>query len=196
MAQQGGQIPPGWQQQHDPASNRNYFIDPTGASHWEIPATAWQQGQPAAAAPVPAPQPAAQPQMQQQAAQQQQAQQAQVQQQQAAQQQAAQQQAAQQQAQYAQQQQAAQAQAAQAQAAAQQQQAAQQAVTPGQFNPQNPDFAAIEDRDGVRFSWNVWPTSRIESARIVVPLGCVYTPLKETTDLHTLPYEPVQVRFQ
>ena len=30
-----------------------------------------------------------------------------------------------------------------------------------------------------------------ESARIVVPLGCVYTPLKETTDLHTLPYEPV-----
>eukprot|EP01045_Picozoa_sp_COSAG04_P023177 COSAG04_NODE_2716_length_3693_cov_2.258208_2_plen_87_part_00 len=24
-----------------------------------------------------------------------------------------------------------------------------------------------------------------------MPLGCVYTPLKETTDLHTLPYEPV-----
>ncbi len=179
MAQQGGQLPPGWQQQHDPASGRSYFIDPQGTSHWEIPAAAYQQQ---AAAPAPA---AAQ---QQQAVQQQQQQQQQAaqQQQQYAQQQAAQQQAARQA--QMQQQQAAQ------QQQQQQQQAAAAAVAPGQFNPQNPDFPAIEDRDGVRFSWNVWPTSKIETARIVVPLGCLYTPLKETTDLHTLPYEPVQCK--
>lgn len=36
-----------------------------------------------------------------------------------------------------------------------------------------------EDRDGVRFTWNVWPSSRIEATRLVVPLGCLYQPLKE-----------------
>lgn len=36
-----------------------------------------------------------------------------------------------------------------------------------------------EDRDGVRFTWNVWPSSRLEATRLVVPLGCLYQPLKE-----------------
>ena len=36
-----------------------------------------------------------------------------------------------------------------------------------------------EDRDGVRMSWNVWPSSRLEATRLVVPLACLYTPLKE-----------------
>jgi hypothetical protein len=36
-----------------------------------------------------------------------------------------------------------------------------------------------EDRDGVRFTWNVWPSSRLETTRLVVPLGCLYQPLKE-----------------
>nr|KAG5699739.1 hypothetical protein BaRGS_014155 [Batillaria attramentaria] len=40
-----------------------------------------------------------------------------------------------------------------------------------------------EDRDGVRFSWNVWPSSRLEATRMVVPLGCLFTPLKERPDL-------------
>lgn len=36
-----------------------------------------------------------------------------------------------------------------------------------------------EDRDGVRISWNVWPSSKLEATRMVVPLGVLVTPLKE-----------------
>eukprot|EP00899_Mesostigma_viride_P007974 jgi/Mesvir1/17178/Mv07599-RA.1 len=53
------------------------------------------------------------------------------------------------------------------------------------------EFSEAEAQDGLRFSWNVWPSSRIEAARIVVPLGCMVTPLKEIPDMPVLPYEPV-----
>lgn len=49
----------------------------------------------------------------------------------------------------------------------------------------------IEDKDGIRFSWNAWPASRLEATRIVVPVGCLYTPLKERDDLPPVYYEPV-----
>lgn len=48
-----------------------------------------------------------------------------------------------------------------------------------------------EDRDGIRFTWNVWPSSRIDATRLVVPLGCLYQPIKERPDLPPLPYDPV-----
>lgn len=48
-----------------------------------------------------------------------------------------------------------------------------------------------EERDGVRFTWNVWPSTRIEATRLVVPLGCLFTPLKERLDLPPLNYDPV-----
>lgn len=48
-----------------------------------------------------------------------------------------------------------------------------------------------EDRDGTRFSWNVWPSSRIEATRMVIPLGCLLTPIKERTDLPPIQYDPV-----
>jgi protein transport protein SEC23 len=48
-----------------------------------------------------------------------------------------------------------------------------------------------EDRDGVRFTWNVWPSSRIEATRLVVPLGCLYQPIKERQDLPPIQYDPV-----
>ena len=35
------------------------------------------------------------------------------------------------------------------------------------------DFIGPELRDGVRFSWNVWPASKIDSTRIVVPIACL-----------------------
>ena len=53
------------------------------------------------------------------------------------------------------------------------------------------DFHEVEATDGVRFSWNVWPSSRLEATRMVVPLGCLYTPLKPIAELPLLPYEPV-----
>lgn len=48
-----------------------------------------------------------------------------------------------------------------------------------------------EDRDGIRLTWNVWPSSRIETTRLVVPLACLYQPLKERPDLPPIQYEPV-----
>merc|ERR1711881_262663 len=48
-----------------------------------------------------------------------------------------------------------------------------------------------EDRDGIRLSWNVWPSSRLEATRMVVPLSCLFTPLKERPDLPPIQYEPI-----
>uniref|UniRef100_A0A1A9UN52 Protein transport protein SEC23 n=1 Tax=Glossina austeni TaxID=7395 RepID=A0A1A9UN52_GLOAU len=48
-----------------------------------------------------------------------------------------------------------------------------------------------EDRDGARLTWNVWPSSRIDASRQVVPLACLYQPLKERSDLPPIQYEPV-----
>ena len=44
---------------------------------------------------------------------------------------------------------------------------------------------------GVRLSWNVWPSSRIEATRTVVPVSALYTPLKNRQDLPPVLYEPV-----
>jgi len=53
------------------------------------------------------------------------------------------------------------------------------------------DVHEVEASDGVRFSWNVWPSTRLEATRMVVPLGCLYTPLKPIENLPVLPYEPI-----
>ena len=70
------------------------------------------------------------------------------------------------------------------------------------------NFEDVEDRDGkhplsrakppaytsslgVRLSWNVWPSSRIEATRTVVPISALYTPLKQREDLPPVLYEPV-----
>ncbi|KAI7411882.1 Protein transport protein [Hortaea werneckii] len=56
-------------------------------------------------------------------------------------------------------------------------------------------WSDIEDRDGVRLSWNTFPSSRMEASRLVVPIGALYTPLKEKQDgTPLLQYEPVTCR--
>ena len=52
-------------------------------------------------------------------------------------------------------------------------------------------FVEAEQRDGARFSWNVLPTSRLESARMAVPLGVMYTPLKALPNLAAVQYHPI-----
>jgi protein transport protein SEC23 len=67
----------------------------------------------------------------------------------------------------------------------------------------------MQMRDGVRFSFNVWPSTRLEATRVVVPLACMcviasaytprfivpmsqrYTPLKRL-DRDALPYDPIR----
>ncbi|KAK4645554.1 GTPase-activating protein S23 [Podospora pseudocomata] len=51
-------------------------------------------------------------------------------------------------------------------------------------------WGEVEDRDGVRLSWNVFPSTRMEASRLVVPIGALYTPLKEKPDTPLLQFEP------
>mmetsp|Transcript_22037 Transcript_22037/g.67657 ORF Transcript_22037/g.67657 Transcript_22037/m.67657 type:complete len:777 (-) Transcript_22037:16-2346(-) len=54
------------------------------------------------------------------------------------------------------------------------------------------DIAAQDEQNGVRFSWNVWPSTRLEATRIVAPLGCMYSPLKRIEGMPpALPYNPI-----
>ena len=52
-------------------------------------------------------------------------------------------------------------------------------------------WSEIEERDGVRLSWNMFPSTRMEASRLVVPIGVLITPLKEKPDSPLLQYEPV-----
>ena len=57
----------------------------------------------------------------------------------------------------------------------------------------NGDFHGQEARDGLRFSWNVWPSTRIEATRLVVPFGCLYSPLKKIENMPgALAYDPIR----
>lgn len=53
------------------------------------------------------------------------------------------------------------------------------------------DFEQNEEVNGIRFSWNVFPASRTDANKNVVPVGCLYTPLKEYEDLSLVAYNPV-----
>lgn len=55
-------------------------------------------------------------------------------------------------------------------------------------------FVQAEAKDGCRFSWNVFPTTRLESTRMAVPLACMYTPLKSIDNLAVVNYAPVQCK--
>lgn len=51
-----------------------------------------------------------------------------------------------------------------------------------------------EEQNGIRFSWNVWPNTRIEAGRLVVPIGCMYSPLKKRA--FQVNYDPVTCKGQ
>ena len=57
-------------------------------------------------------------------------------------------------------------------------------------------FKGEESKTGVRFAWNVWPTSRIEASRITAPFGTMYTPLKALLGggPPRVPYAPLRCR--
>jgi protein transport protein SEC23 len=48
-----------------------------------------------------------------------------------------------------------------------------------------------EEQDGIRFSWNAFPSTRVEASRTVVPIGAIYTPLFNKLERTELAYEPV-----
>ncbi|GJP32016.1 hypothetical protein CLOM_g16562 [Closterium sp. NIES-68] len=53
------------------------------------------------------------------------------------------------------------------------------------------DFQELEAAEGVRFSWNVWPATRLDATRCVVPFGAIFTPLADIPDLQLVPHPPL-----
>eukprot|EP00249_Psilotum_nudum_P023949 c29037_g1_i2 orf=226-2505(+) len=56
------------------------------------------------------------------------------------------------------------------------------------------EFAEMEATEGLRMTWNVWPGTKIEAAKCVVPLAAVYTPLRPLPNLSVLPYGPLRCK--
>lgn len=56
------------------------------------------------------------------------------------------------------------------------------------------DFAELEAVDGVRFTWNIWPSSKVEASKCVVPMAVVYTPLRRIPEKPPLPYPPLRCK--
>lgn len=55
------------------------------------------------------------------------------------------------------------------------------------------DFEEAEDLNGIRFSWNTFPATKVEANKVVVPIGCLYTPLmnREESELPVAHYDPI-----
>lgn len=53
------------------------------------------------------------------------------------------------------------------------------------------EFDLNEERDGVRLSWNVWPSTKQEAQNSVIPLGCLYSPFHQSQAIPIVNYEPV-----
>jgi len=53
------------------------------------------------------------------------------------------------------------------------------------------NYQENEDLNGLRHSWNVLPSTRLEATRLVIPTGALYTPLKPVPNLQVLKYDPV-----
>ncbi|ODV59012.1 vWA-like protein [Ascoidea rubescens DSM 1968] len=48
------------------------------------------------------------------------------------------------------------------------------------------NFQEAEDLDGVRFSWNTFPTNTFDASNLVLPIGSLYTPLFKKKDLNII----------
>uniref|UniRef100_A0A1J3FWX9 Protein transport protein SEC23 n=1 Tax=Noccaea caerulescens TaxID=107243 RepID=A0A1J3FWX9_NOCCA len=53
------------------------------------------------------------------------------------------------------------------------------------------DFLELEAIEGLRWSWNSWPTTKSDCKSLVVPLSIMYTPLMQFSELPTIPYDPL-----
>jgi len=53
------------------------------------------------------------------------------------------------------------------------------------------DIFENEQKNCLRHSWNILPSSRVEASKMILPIGALITPLKEVPDLQVLNYSPV-----
>ncbi|XP_077212973.1 protein transport protein SEC23 E-like [Tasmannia lanceolata] len=48
--------------------------------------------------------------------------------------------------------------------------------------------------DGVRMTWNMWPRSKVEASKCVVPIAASISPIRPLPDLLILPYTPLRCK--
>jgi protein transport protein SEC23 len=46
-----------------------------------------------------------------------------------------------------------------------------------------PDWNQPEETDGVRLTWNLWPNSKLEATKCVIPFAAMYTPNKRLPNM-------------
>ncbi|KAL9408851.1 hypothetical protein AB3S75_047271 [Citrus x aurantiifolia] len=51
-----------------------------------------------------------------------------------------------------------------------------------------------EGIDGVRMPWNVWPRTKVEASKCVIPLAASISPIRSHPDIPTLPYAPLRCK--
>ncbi|CAN0898590.1 Protein transport protein SEC23 [Linum grandiflorum] len=51
-----------------------------------------------------------------------------------------------------------------------------------------------EGLDGVRMTWNVWPRTKVEASKCVIPLAACISPIRHHPDIPTLPYAPLRCK--
>ena len=53
------------------------------------------------------------------------------------------------------------------------------------------DFVELEAVEGLRWSWNSWPTSKSEASALIIPLSVMCTPLMQPAELPIVPCDPL-----
>ncbi|CAN6830019.1 unnamed protein product [Brassica oleracea] len=51
-----------------------------------------------------------------------------------------------------------------------------------------------EGMDGVRMTWNVWPRTKVEASKCVIPLAASISPIRRHSEIPSLPYAPLKCR--
>ncbi|GMH18623.1 hypothetical protein Nepgr_020464 [Nepenthes gracilis] len=51
-----------------------------------------------------------------------------------------------------------------------------------------------EGIDGVRMTWNVWPRTKVDASKCVIPIAASISPIRSHADILTLPYAPLRCK--
>ncbi|XP_044499602.1 protein transport protein SEC23-like [Mangifera indica] len=58
------------------------------------------------------------------------------------------------------------------------------------------EFASTDPEgiDGVRMTWNLWPRTKVEASKCVIPLAACFSPIRFHPDIPSLPYAPLRCK--
>lgn len=54
--------------------------------------------------------------------------------------------------------------------------------------------ADVDGIDAVRMTWNVWPRSKVDASKCVVPISAAISPIRPSPEIPVLPYLPLRCR--